>query len=135
MSLPILAGERVVLRPLRAEDRSVLRGYLAEPEVARRWDTSPDRAVDDLFQSQDQAAFAIEVDGGGHTWPDANLILSRLISAATTHTFSATRTIWGFFAAHTLEGAPPSSGRPRAPASSAVTPATTPAQKSTAARS
>lgn len=45
VSLPILASERVVLRPLRAEDRSVLRGYLAEPEVARWWDTSPDRVT------------------------------------------------------------------------------------------
>lgn len=62
-SLPTLVGGRVVLRPLRAEDRSVLRSFLAEPEVARWWGADPDTAVDDLFEDQGQAAFAVEVEG------------------------------------------------------------------------
>jgi aminoglycoside 6'-N-acetyltransferase len=63
-ALPVLHGRRVVLRPLRAEDRPILRAFLAEPGVARWWGTpGPDRAVDDLFDASAQASFAIESDG------------------------------------------------------------------------
>ena len=62
---PRLAGEAVRLRPLRADDRLVLRAILAQPEVARWWDTGdPDRAVDEwLEQGGDSVGFAIELDG------------------------------------------------------------------------
>jgi aminoglycoside 6'-N-acetyltransferase len=64
MPLPTLIGERSILRPLRHEDRSPLRAMLAEPEVARWWGTpGPERAVEDLFDESEQAAFAIDVGG------------------------------------------------------------------------
>jgi aminoglycoside 6'-N-acetyltransferase len=62
--LPVLIGERVILRPLRAVDRPILTAFLGEHEVAHWWGTSgPDRAADDLYEDKDQAAFAIELDG------------------------------------------------------------------------
>lgn len=62
--LPVLIGERVILRPLRAVDRPILTAFLGGPEVARWWGTpGPDRAADDLYDDKDQAAFAIELNG------------------------------------------------------------------------
>lgn len=60
-----LTGATVRLRPVRAEDREVLRAILAQPEVARWWDTDdPDAAVDEwLEEGGDSVGFAIEVDG------------------------------------------------------------------------
>jgi aminoglycoside 6'-N-acetyltransferase len=61
----VLTGATVRLRPLRASDRAVLRAILAQPEVARWWDTAdPDVAVDDwLEEDGDSVGFAIELDG------------------------------------------------------------------------
>jgi aminoglycoside 6'-N-acetyltransferase len=64
MSEPTLAGERVVLRPARTEDRLRLREILAQPEIARWWGPGgPDHAVDDWLDTDDGAVFAIEFDG------------------------------------------------------------------------
>ncbi len=61
---PTLVGERVILRPVRPQDRSRLRDILAEPEVARWWGPAgPDAAAADLFDQSDQVTFAIEVEG------------------------------------------------------------------------
>lgn len=67
--IPVLRGERVVLRPLREDDRPRLREILAEPSVAIWWDTrGPDVSLDELYaESQDAASgvtpFAIDLDG------------------------------------------------------------------------
>jgi aminoglycoside 6'-N-acetyltransferase len=67
--VPVLRGERVVLRPLREEDRAPLRAILAEPSVAIWWVTrGPDVSLDELYaENQDAASgitpFAIDVDG------------------------------------------------------------------------
>lgn len=59
-----LAGREVVLRPLRPGDRGRLVQILAEPSVARWWGTADaDRAADDLFDTSEQAAFAIVLQG------------------------------------------------------------------------
>ncbi len=64
MSEPTLAGERVVLRPVRTEDRIRLREILAQREIARWWGPGgPDDAVDDWLKTDGKAVFAIEVDG------------------------------------------------------------------------
>lgn len=64
MTLPTLSGRRVVLRPLRPDDRSSLREILAEPDVARWWGTgSPDEEVGRLLEDDEEARFAIELDG------------------------------------------------------------------------
>lgn len=61
---PTLNGERVVVRPVRPEDRLHLREILAQPEVAMWWGPgNPDHAVDDWLDTEDGAAFAIELDG------------------------------------------------------------------------
>ena len=61
----VLTGAMVRLRPLRADDRAALRAILAQPEVARWWDTAdPDLAVDEwLEEGGDSVGFAIELDG------------------------------------------------------------------------
>jgi aminoglycoside 6'-N-acetyltransferase len=64
MSEPTLAGERVVLRPARTEDRLRFREILAQPEIARWWGPGgPDHAVDDWLDTDNGAVFAIEFDG------------------------------------------------------------------------
>ncbi|MBI3752355.1 MAG: GNAT family N-acetyltransferase [Chloroflexi bacterium] len=62
---PVLDGASVRLRPLRPDDRAALRAILAQPEVARWWDTAdPDSAVDEwLEEDGDSVGFAIELDG------------------------------------------------------------------------
>ena len=62
---PDLDGRIVHLRALRPTDRASLRAILAQPAVARWWDTAdPDAAVDDwLEEGGDSVGFAIEVDG------------------------------------------------------------------------
>jgi aminoglycoside 6'-N-acetyltransferase len=62
---PTLDGEIVHLRPLHADDRARLREILAQPEVARWWDTAdPDAAADEwLIEDGDSVGFAIELDG------------------------------------------------------------------------
>lgn len=61
----VLDGDRVHLRPLGPTDRERLRAILAEPSVARWWDTAdPDEAVDGwLEEDPDVTPFAIELDG------------------------------------------------------------------------
>ena len=64
MSEPTLAGERVVLRPARTADRLRLRAILGQAEVARWWGPgAPDHAVEDWFDTDDGAVFAIEFAG------------------------------------------------------------------------
>ncbi len=64
ISEPTLMGERVVLRPVRPQDRLGLREILAQPEVARWWGPGgPDHAVDDWLDTDDGAVFAIEFAG------------------------------------------------------------------------
>jgi aminoglycoside 6'-N-acetyltransferase len=64
MSEPNLAGQRVVLRPARIEDRPRLREILAQPEIARWWGPGgPDHAVDEWLDTDDGAVFAIEFAG------------------------------------------------------------------------
>ncbi|MEZ0241209.1 MAG: GNAT family N-acetyltransferase [Chloroflexota bacterium] len=60
-----LAGERVRLRRLRADDRERLREILAEPGVARWWGSlNADAAVDEwLEEDAESVGFAIEVAG------------------------------------------------------------------------
>lgn len=63
MPEPPLHGDRVVLRPLREDDRARLEAILAEPAVARWWgEEGPVEATADLFEPY-QTSFAIEVDG------------------------------------------------------------------------
>src|SRR5215210_7030084 len=62
--IPVLRGERVLLRPLEERDVIPLAAILAEPEVARwwgRWDAHRVRA--DLLEWEGDAALAIESDG------------------------------------------------------------------------
>jgi RimJ/RimL family protein N-acetyltransferase len=61
--LPVLQGERVVLRPVRDDDLAPLLAMLAAPEVARwlgRWDAA--RVQRDLLDPKDdEVVLAIEV--------------------------------------------------------------------------
>jgi len=63
--LPVLHGERVVLRPVRDDDLAPLAAMLVEPGVARwfgRWDAA--RVQRDLLDPQDdEVVLAIEVVG------------------------------------------------------------------------
>jgi len=60
-----LHGALVGLRPLRPDDRDRLRDILAQPEVARWWDTAdPESAADEwLLEDGDSVGFAIELEG------------------------------------------------------------------------
>jgi aminoglycoside 6'-N-acetyltransferase len=62
---PTLDGAFVRLRPLRPDDRDRLRDILAQPEVARWWDTAdPEAAADEwLIEDGDTVGFAIELEG------------------------------------------------------------------------
>ena len=63
--LPVLHGERVVLRPVRDDDLAPLLAMLVEPDVARwfgGWDAA--RVQRDLLDPQDdEVVLAIEVEG------------------------------------------------------------------------
>jgi aminoglycoside 6'-N-acetyltransferase len=65
MSDPILTGERVVLRPARADDVERLRAILLEPSVARWWGPSDPATVAEewLDVEADDGVFVIELDG------------------------------------------------------------------------
>jgi aminoglycoside 6'-N-acetyltransferase len=64
MNDPTLSGTRVILRPVRAEDRALLRAILDEPEVNRWWGPGdPDHLVDDWLDMDEGAVYAIELDG------------------------------------------------------------------------
>jgi aminoglycoside 6'-N-acetyltransferase len=59
-----LRGERVLLRPLTAEDIPQLTAIQAEPSVARWWGEPDDGAYEEkLDGTEGVAAFAVEVDG------------------------------------------------------------------------
>jgi aminoglycoside 6'-N-acetyltransferase len=59
-----LRGERVVLRPLAAEDVPALRAIQAQPGVARWWGEPEDADYEEkLSGAEGVTAFAIEVDG------------------------------------------------------------------------
>ena len=63
--LPVLRGERVLLRPVRDDDAAPLLAMLVEPEVARwfgRWDEARVRR-DPIAPQDDEMVLAIEVDG------------------------------------------------------------------------
>jgi aminoglycoside 6'-N-acetyltransferase len=78
--IPVLRGERVVLRPVGDDDLAALAAMLAEPDVARwfgRWDAA--RVERDLVAEQeDETVLVIEVEGelagmllvGEETMPD-----------------------------------------------------------------
>ena len=61
--LPVLHGERVVLRPVREEDAAALLALLTEPEVARWWQVWDADRVRELMSDREEPAFAIEADG------------------------------------------------------------------------
>ncbi len=63
---PILRGERVLLRPVRADDVPALRAILHDPSVARWWGPPRDGvdvADDWLAIDPDTTQWTIEVDG------------------------------------------------------------------------
>ena len=63
--LPVLHGERVVLRPVRDDDLAPLLAMLVEPDVARwfgRWDAA--RVQRDLLDPQDDEVGAGDRGGG-----------------------------------------------------------------------
>jgi polyhydroxybutyrate depolymerase len=61
--------------------------------TVRRW-RGPSPASDVVFY---------RVDGAGHTWPGNTQPLPAFLFGRTSHTFSATRVIWDFFAEHVRE--------------------------------
>jgi len=61
--LPVLHGERVVLRPVRDEDAAALLALLTEPEVARWWQVWDAERVRGLIGDREEPAFAIEAGG------------------------------------------------------------------------
>jgi aminoglycoside 6'-N-acetyltransferase len=68
MSLPVLQGERVTLRPLADSDLEPLSEIIGEPGVAEWWGESAqsERLREDL--RMDGGAWAIEVDGELAGW-------------------------------------------------------------------
>lgn len=70
-ALPVLHGERVVLRPLAADDADELAAVIAHPEVARWWGPTRDHEhhrAGMLEDAVENAAFAIELDGALAGW-------------------------------------------------------------------
>ena len=68
MTVPVLQGERVTLRPISDEDLEPLAAIIREPSVARWWGESdePDRLRENLRMDGD--AWAIESDGELAGW-------------------------------------------------------------------
>jgi aminoglycoside 6'-N-acetyltransferase len=61
-----LRGERVLLRPVRAEDGDRLEAIVREPEVARWWvgyQVDPKDLVRELLEDEDTVALAVETGG------------------------------------------------------------------------
>src|SRR5215210_8763758 len=62
--LPVLRGERVLLRPLAQDDAAALAAILAEPAVARWWGNWDAESVRvDLLEYDGDAALALEAGG------------------------------------------------------------------------
>ena len=68
VELPAVEGDRLRLRPLRAEDLGALAEILAAPGVREWWSPpdTPEAVAEDL--RNDGAAFGIEVDGALAGW-------------------------------------------------------------------
>jgi aminoglycoside 6'-N-acetyltransferase len=68
MSVPVLQGERVTLRPITAADLDPLAAIIREPGVAEWWGESdePERLRENL--RMDGAAWAVEIDGELAGW-------------------------------------------------------------------
>lgn len=64
--LPLLAGERVLLRPVRADDAHALTAILTEPEVAHWWGHNDIDSVREHVRTQ--PSFALLVDGDVAGW-------------------------------------------------------------------
>jgi aminoglycoside 6'-N-acetyltransferase len=61
---PVLRGERVVLRPLVADDRDRLIEILSDPTVQQWWDSrGPEHSAHELLEDDEVVPFAIELDG------------------------------------------------------------------------
>jgi aminoglycoside 6'-N-acetyltransferase len=61
--LPILRGERVLLRPVRDEDAAPLLALLTEPAVAAWWQEWDAARVAEMMADREEPALAIEAGG------------------------------------------------------------------------
>ena len=66
---------------------------------------APDTTITRFDGSAGSEVVFYRVDGAGHTWPGGRQYLPKLIVGSTTRTFSASRVIVSFFAAHPAAGA------------------------------
>ena len=62
-SLPVLRGDRVLLRPVRDDDAAGLLALLTEPSVAAWWQKWDAARVGEMIADREEPAFAIEVGG------------------------------------------------------------------------
>jgi len=61
--MTVMHGDRVVLRPIAAEDRARLREILGTPEVARWWG-DPDHETEGLYEVEEgYTVYAVELEG------------------------------------------------------------------------
>jgi len=61
--LPVLRGERVLVRPVRDEDAAPLLALLTEPEVAVWWQEWDAARVAEMMADREEPALAIEAGG------------------------------------------------------------------------
>ena len=61
--LPVLRGDRVLLRPVREDDAAALLALLTEPAVAEWWQEWDAERVSELIADREEPALAIEVGG------------------------------------------------------------------------
>ena len=70
--LPTLRDERIVLRPLAADDADWLASVVLQPEVARWWGSRPEdfdhHRAGFVSDAAENDAFAIEIDGALAGW-------------------------------------------------------------------
>jgi aminoglycoside 6'-N-acetyltransferase len=65
LTLPVLRGPRVTLRPVRAGDAAALHALLTEPAVARWWHEWDEARVQrDLIEQDEEHVLVIEAGGG-----------------------------------------------------------------------
>ncbi|MEV4144168.1 GNAT family protein [Amycolatopsis sp. NPDC049691] len=61
--MTVIPGDRVVLRPIAAEDRARLREILGTPEVARWWG-DPDHETEGLYEVEEgYTVYVVELEG------------------------------------------------------------------------